>query len=237
MTKTDLVDNLSSLERFTFAARRLGIDITDQALDRFLIYERELLRWNEKINLVSLRSREDLWTRHFLDSLAPAPLMVNLSGRLLDIGAGGGFPGLPLAIAFPTLHLHLVESCRKKSSFLKEAIRALDLPGARVFNERIEKLQTDKGLRETFDTVISRAAFKLSELVRHGSVFLAPEGILIAMKGRGDLEPERQKADDLAYSLGLTIIREQKYTEPASDQTRSILVFKKIPSVLRTHRP
>lgn len=234
MTDTGRTDNMSSLDRFMLAAGQLGIEITDQTLRLFLSYEQELLRWNEKINLVSLRSRDELWMKHFLDSISVAPLIVNSSGRLLDIGSGGGFPGLPLAIVMPDLQIHLVEASRKKSSFLKQVIRVLKLPRAQVLNERIEKLQEDVGLRDYFDTVTSRAAFKLADLVRYGTCFLSPGGNLISLKGSRALGEELRDALELGRTTGLFFLPDPIHRADPSGQKRFLLVFKKMTPVSRT---
>ncbi len=112
--------------------RTLGLDLSPPQLDQFLTYLDLLLKWNRRINLTALRSPDDIITRHFLDSLLLLPHLPE-TGRLLDIGSGAGFPGLPLKIARPGLSVDLVEATTKKASFLKEAVRRLGLSGVNVF--------------------------------------------------------------------------------------------------------
>ncbi len=105
------------------------------------------------------------------------------NARIIDVGCGAGFPGLPLKIALPSLEIYLLETNRKKVSFLKHIIRLLNLSNAVVLHDRVENIIKTDSWKEKFDILISRAAFKLSELLPQGEYFLAPGGELIALKG------------------------------------------------------
>jgi 16S rRNA (guanine527-N7)-methyltransferase len=157
-------------------AAAIGIRLGPAELDRFAIYHREILLWNRRINLVSERSAQEIVIRHFLDSLTPAPFLDRPDGALIDLGSGGGFPGIPLRIALPGLQLTLVEASRKKSSFLAHLVRTLRLDGVQVIRERVEELTAGEALAGRYDTLISRAAFKLPDLIRTASIFLKPGG-------------------------------------------------------------
>jgi 16S rRNA (guanine527-N7)-methyltransferase len=165
-------------------AAEIGISLGPNELERFAAYQRELLLWNRRINLVSENSSQEIVHRHFLDSLTPAPFLNRTDGALIDIGSGAGFPGIPLRIVLPGLKLTLVEASRKKSSFLAHIVRTLRLDGVQVLRERVETLMAAEHLSARFDTLISRAAFKLPDLIRMASFFLKPGGQLIAMKGQ-----------------------------------------------------
>ena len=147
------------------------------------IYE-ELLVWNNKFNLFSTKSDRDIIIKHFIDSLTLLPYIKYETSRVLDIGSGAGFPGIPLKIALNSLKVFLLESSRKKSSFLKHVIRSLRLTDAAVINNRTEFLMEDDTYRDYFQVVTSRATVKLPEFLQLGAFFLAPEGLLIAMKGK-----------------------------------------------------
>jgi 16S rRNA (guanine527-N7)-methyltransferase len=171
------------------SAAAMDIPLDERALDLFAAYYRELTLWNKKMNLTSLRSPRDIIIRHFADSLTPLPYIDCPDGRLLDIGSGGGFPGIPLKIACPGLQVYLLEASRKKTSFLKHLIRQLQLTHTAVIHARAEAAMTDASQQHIFDTVVSRAAFKLSQLLEMSRVFLRPGGLLLVMKGpRGDAE-------------------------------------------------
>ena len=164
-------------------ARYLGFELSDEQLAQFDIYKNELLQWNAKTNLISENSSREIVTRHFLDSLTAGQFIPKSDARVIDIGCGAGFPGLPLKIARPDLEVYLLEANRKKVSFLKHIIRLLNLSSTFVLHERIENIIKTDLWKEKFDIVISRATFKLSELLTLGEFFLVPEGQLIALKG------------------------------------------------------
>jgi 16S rRNA (guanine527-N7)-methyltransferase len=164
-------------------ARILGIELNEQQLAQFDLYKNELLQWNAKTNLISENSSKQIITHHFLDSLTAWQFIPKSNARMIDIGCGAGFPGLPLKIALPDLEIYLLEANRKKVSFLKHIIRLLDLSSTFVLHERIENIIKTDLWKEKFDIVISRATFKLNELLTLGEFFLAPEGQLIALKG------------------------------------------------------
>jgi 16S rRNA (guanine527-N7)-methyltransferase len=164
-------------------ARILGIELGDTQLAQFDVYKNELLQWNAKTNLISENSSQDIIRRHFLDSLTAMQFIQKPNARMIDVGCGAGFPGLPLKIALPSLELYLLETNRKKVSFLKHIIRLLNLSEAVVLHDRVETIIKTNFWKEKFDILISRAAFKLSELLLQGEYFLAPGGELIALKG------------------------------------------------------
>jgi 16S rRNA (guanine527-N7)-methyltransferase len=164
-------------------ARLLGIELGDSQLIQFDVYQNELLQWNAKTNLISENSSQEIITRHFLDSLTAMQFIQQPNARIIDVGSGAGFPGLPLKIALPSLELYLLETNRKKVSFLKHMIRLLNLTDTFVLHDRVENIIKTDSWKEKFDILISRAAFKLSELLSQGEYFLAPGGELIALKG------------------------------------------------------
>jgi 16S rRNA (guanine527-N7)-methyltransferase len=165
------------------AAREFGIELSTPQLEQFDLYQKELLQWNAKTNLISEKSAQEIVSRHFLDSLTALHFIDNQSARIIDIGSGAGFPGLPLKIARPNLQLYLMESNRKKVSFLKHILRLLNLTETFVLHERAENLIKNNKWKDFFDVVISRATFKLPEFLSLGVFFLAPQGTLIALKG------------------------------------------------------
>ncbi|MFA5322481.1 MAG: 16S rRNA (guanine(527)-N(7))-methyltransferase RsmG [Smithella sp.] len=164
-------------------ARQLNIDLNKEQLAQFDVYKTELLQWNAKTNLISENSSQEIISRHFLDSLTALNFIPDPNARMIDIGCGAGFPGIPLKIAQPSLELYLLEANRKKVSFLKHITRLLHLSSVYILHDRVENIIKNDALKEKFDILISRAAFKLDELIALGEFFLAPEGELIALKG------------------------------------------------------
>ena len=164
-------------------AHHLGIELGKQQLSQFDVYKNELLQWNAKTNLISENSSQEIISRHFLDSLTALQFIHKADAQIIDVGCGAGFPGLPLKIARPTLKLYLLEINRKKVSFLKHVIRLLNLSDAVVLHDRVENIIKTGSWKEQFDILISRASFKLPDLLLQGEFFLAPGGHLIALKG------------------------------------------------------
>jgi 16S rRNA (guanine527-N7)-methyltransferase len=208
-------------------AATIGVHLGPAELDLFATYHRELLLWNQRINLVSERSAQEIVIRHFLDSLTAVPFLDCPDGALIDIGSGGGFPGIPLRIAMPGLQVTLVEVSRKKSSFLSHIVRTLHLDRVQVVRERVEVLIAEEALAGGFDTFISRAAFKLPELIRMASFFLKPGGQLIAMKGR-DPYDETAETERILGAAGMAFTALRDVRPPGADSSRIIAVYNRV---------
>lgn len=208
-------------------AAAIGVRLGPAELDLFAAYHREILLWNRRINLVSERSSREIVLRHFLDSLTPVPFLDRPEGALIDLGSGGGFPGIPLRIALPGLQLFLVEALRKKSSFLSHVVRSLGLGGVQVIRGRVEELSAGEPLAGRFDTVISRAAFKLPDLIRTAALFLKPGGQLIAMKGP-DPQQEMDEAERISAAAGIVFKACRTVRPPGADSLRKIIIYNRV---------
>lgn len=154
----------------------LGLDAA--LADPLARYLALMLRWNAAYNLTAIRDPRDMVVKHLLDSLAMAPAMAALP-TLADLGTGPGLPGIPLAIATPGLRVTLVESNGKKARFMREALRTLDLDNAEVAESRIEALDRPG----QFAAITARALATLPQILALGGHLLAPDGVLLAMKG------------------------------------------------------
>ena len=169
-------------------AKDLGISLDRRQVEQFETYFRELADWNRKVNLTSIADYEGVQTKHFLDSLTVCLAAGNPlpSGtRAVDIGAGAGFPGVPLKIAFPDIQLSLVEATGKKADFLSYLTEKLDLSGVDVLRGRAEELAHQPDLRESFDLAVSRGVAKLSTLAELTLPFCKTGGALITLKHDG----------------------------------------------------
>lgn len=207
-------------------AKLLGLELTGAQIEFFDLYQRELRLWNAKTNLIANSTEGEIVPRHFLDSLTACKYIIKHNARIIDIGAGGGFPGIPLKIALPSLQLFLLESNRKKISFLKHIIRLLNLSGAITLNDRTENILRTDEYCEKFDIVISRAALKLPELLSLGDHFLAPEGLLIALKGR-DVEQELAAVENDKIARFFSQIIQHDIDIPLLGPPRKIIIVQK----------
>jgi 16S rRNA (guanine527-N7)-methyltransferase len=173
---------------------RLGIELSDGQLARLDQLGAALREGNRRVNLTRITDPAEIETRHFLDSLSAAvPLLDRLHAgevmRLVDVGSGGGMPGLPLKIAFPSLRLTLVESVRKKAEFLRDTVTELSLEEVEIVPERAEIAGRSPEHRDAYDWVTARALGRLPVVIELCAPFLAPGGLLVAQRS-GDLDAE-----------------------------------------------
>ncbi len=177
-------------EDFISCAFAFGVAISAETLAQFETYERELLSWNKRMNLMAKGDEGNLWTRHFLDSLigwsfalSRYPTLDTRPPAILDIGTGAGFPGLPIKLAWPDIRLTLVESIRKKTLFLKHLLEVLNLKDVTVVCSRAEPLAREPEHRGHYDFALARAVGSVEELKKLGFPLLKDSGSLIAWRG------------------------------------------------------
>ncbi|MCC7105332.1 MAG: 16S rRNA (guanine(527)-N(7))-methyltransferase RsmG [Chloroflexi bacterium] len=187
-------------------AARFGAVLDDPTVVAFDRLAAELRRWNEKVNLTAIVEPCAVEQRHFLDSLSCLLAMDDLlartpNGPVIDVGSGGGFPGLPLKLARPSLHLTLLESARKKTRFLEHVVSTLRLSDARVVTARAEVAARDPAHRERYLIAVARALAPLPALVELCLPFVRPGGRLVAPR-RGDLALELHAAAVAIHELG-----------------------------------
>lgn len=161
-------------DKLVTGVNHLGLTLPVESLFRYL---QLLYKWNQAYNLTAIRDPEEMVSRHLLDSLAILP-WVN-GTRLIDVGTGGGLPGIPLAIALPDCHIVLLDSNGKKIRFLNEVKRALKLDNVEIIQSRVENYRPLEG----FDTITSRAFSDLSQMIDWTTHLIATNGIWLAMKG------------------------------------------------------
>jgi 16S rRNA (guanine527-N7)-methyltransferase len=205
-------------------AEAFGIRLSEKQVEAFDLYLRELLKWNQKINLTAIRSEKGIVLKHFLDSLSVFPYL-SKTPSLLDIGSGAGFPGIPLKIVHPSLEITLIDSVRKKIDFQRHIIRRLGLKGMEAIHGRIQDKEILQSMTGRFDAVISRAFSDLQTIRLLAFPFLKKGGILLTMKGELDKEELRllSKREETRYRLQGTA----SFFLPKSSFKRSILLFEK----------
>jgi 16S rRNA (guanine527-N7)-methyltransferase len=205
-------------------AQKLGIKTDERTAVAFALHALELVKWNSKINLTSITLPQDIAVKHFVDSLAPAQF-ISENARLLDIGSGGGFPGIPLKILKPSLSVLLIDGVRKKANFLKHVVRILKLESIKVLHVRAENLVEDLAFSNSFDVVISRALSSLDVFVDLAMPLLAAHGIIIAMKGemnQCELEKLQSSAPPNRYHIEV-----RNYRLPSMDAPRSMVIIRR----------
>jgi len=214
--------NTKLLELLQQGSLELGVSLSDAQLGAFLKYLRELQAWNKKINLTSITDEKNIIIKHFLDSLTSVRFLAGVD-TLLDIGSGGGFPGLPLKIAMPSLKITLMDSVEKKVHFIRHMIRALDLKGADAISGRIESPELIYRLSGAFDCVTSRAFAELEAFVSLGAPYVRPGGILLAMKGPAVEEEIRA----MGAVKGFSAPEVHEIEVPFSDRKTNLVVMRK----------
>ncbi len=204
-------------------ARKLGVVIDEGITAPFSIHASELLTWNRKINLTAITNPRDIAIKHFVDSLAPAGCIPD-GARLLDIGSGAGFPGIPLKMLKPSIAVLLIDAVRKKINFLKQVLRILGLENIEARQIRTENLLKGTGQATSFDVIISRALSDLPPFVKSALPLLAKQGTIIAMKGKVDeKELDAVRADAPGDQYSLEVVR---YRLPSIRAPRSIVILK-----------
>ena len=196
----------------------------ERALDRFELYQRLLLEWNEKMNLTAITDPVEVAQKHFADSLAALPYL-QPGTKVIDVGTGAGFPGVPLLILRPELQLTLADSLQKRLTFLDTLLQELGLR-ARLVHGRAEDLGQNRLYREQFDAALSRAVAGLPVLLELTTPFVKVGGAAIAYKG--DAAEELEKAKSAAFLLHVQL----RQVELASDLGKRCLIFadKKAPT-------
>ena len=203
-------------------ALQLGVELEDKATENFFTYLRELIAWNKRMNLTSITSEKDIIIRHFLDSLTPYRFLKgNGCRKLLDIGSGAGFPGIPLKIADTGLEVLLLDSVEKKVHFMRHMIRTLGLgAGIQAEKARADDQAFIQRHSSYFDCVISRAFSGLRKFLDLASPYCRKGGMVMAMKGPGVFEEIRDVA-------GVEPPEAHEVKLPFSDRTTVILMFRK----------
>ena len=163
-------------------AKKLDVDIDKRKIDKFAIHALELMKWNQKTNLTAITDPFEVAVKHFLDSIVPVTFIPS-DASLLDIGSGGGFPGIPLKISLPSLSVTLIDASRKKVSFLKHIIRILELKNIDALHVRAEDFVNKPGVKKKYNVIISRALSSMTSFALTSLPFLKKEGVIIAMRG------------------------------------------------------
>jgi 16S rRNA (guanine527-N7)-methyltransferase len=212
MTPRELLNN---------GAKKLGISLTVEQANSVFIYLAELKKWSQKINLTAIKDERDVVIKHVLDSLSYLHGFTAVPGlRLLDMGSGAGFPALPIKIMCPEISITMVDSAKKKASFLRHIVRTLKLTEITVIDTRTEELSLQ--LLATFDIVTARAFADMKSAIAEGMPLLKPGGLMVLSRG-----PEETISKQDLIKADVSLERRTDLILPYSDYKRTIWVFKK----------
>ncbi|WP_409343671.1 16S rRNA (guanine(527)-N(7))-methyltransferase RsmG [Paenibacillus sp. MBLB4367] len=204
-----------------------GITLTEQQFVQFEQYFRELVLWNEKMNLTGITEREQVYVKHFYDSLSLA-FFVDLTKAetLADIGTGAGFPSIPLKIAFPHLRVTLVDSLNKRIQFLSHVCDTLGLTDVACVHGRAEDLARKEEYRDQFDVVTARAVARLAALNELCLPFVRKDGVFVSMKGSDPQEEVREAGLSLRELRG-KLVQVHQFELPIEQAQRHLIVIRK----------
>ncbi|HGA0684350.1 TPA: 16S rRNA (guanine(527)-N(7))-methyltransferase RsmG [Streptococcus agalactiae] len=205
-----------------------GITLTDKQKKQFETYFRLLVEWNEKINLTAITDKEEVYLKHFYDSIAPIlqGYIDNSPLSILDIGAGAGFPSIPMKILYPEINITIIDSLNKRINFLNILANELELSGVHFFHGRAEDFGQDRVFRAKFDIVTARAVARMQVLAELTIPFLKVNGRLIALKAAA-AEEELISAEKALKTLFSQVTVNKNYKLPNGDDRNITIVSKK----------
>lgn len=223
------------LSHFLNGLKELQIVLTEDQLQAFLIYYEMLLEKNKVMNLTAITEYEDVVEKHFLDSLSLVKAVsLDQEKKLLDLGTGAGFPGIPLKIAFPKLNIVLMDSLNKRIGFLNEVIQKLGLKDIYAVHGRAEEMGRKAEYRESFDLCVSRAVANLASLSEYCIPFTKKGGAFISYKS-GEIEDELKQAKQAITVLGGKLRKVSIFQLPNTEMARSLVVIEKVRSTPKVY--
>lgn len=206
-------------EQFIAETKKLGINLTEEQLNKLDQFYNLLIEWNEKINLTRITKKEDVYLKHFYDSLTLSKV-IDLSKKetLCDVGTGAGFPGIVLKIVYPNLKITLVDALQKRVNYLNTIIKDLQLENIQAIHTRGEDLH------DKYDVVTARAVANIEKLLKYTMHLVNNTGVFVAMKGNIDneLTPEIENKVSKKYQ----ILKIEKFELPIENSQRSLIVIK-----------
>ncbi len=216
-----------SPERFETELAELGLKISAQQLVQFEQYYRLLVEWNQKMNLTAITDKEEVYLKHFFDSLTLAKMPgFTGEGSLCDVGSGAGFPSIPLKILYPDLEVTIVDSLQKRLTFLENLVAALNLKKVTLWHGRAEDFGQAPSYRASFDYVTARAVARLNILAELCLPLVKKGGTFYALKAAKS-EEELTEAKHAISLLGGKFLRDETFILPESGEKRHILMIRK----------
>ena len=208
-----------NLNEFNEELKKLGITLSTYQLDKLEKFYKLLVEWNNKINLTRIIDKEDVYLKHYYDSLTINKVIdLNEVETLCDVGSRAGFPGIVLKIFYPHLKITLVDSLQKRVNYLNEIIKELDLKDIKAIHVRGEDY------KEKFDVVTSRAVANIEKLMKYTMHLLNKNGVLVALKG--NIDEELNEEVEKRLSKKYKIVKIEKFLLPIENSKRSIILIK-----------
>lgn len=213
-----------NIELFIEETKKIGINLTENQLIKLDKFYQLLISWNEKMNLTRITEKEEVYLKHFYDSLTLYKVIdLNQELTLCDVGSGAGFPGIVLKIVFPNLKITLVDSLQKRVNYLNEIIKELELSNIEAIHTRAEDYA--KNNREKYDIVTARAVANLKMLSELCIPMVKVNGYFISMKA--NIEEELENSKDILKKLNSSIEKIETFNLPIENSTRNIIKIKK----------
>ena len=216
------------MEQLKKKSEMLDISLSEEQLQQFLTYYEMLVEKNKVMNLTAITEKEEVIDKHFIDSISLNKAMdVTKPLKILDLGTGAGFPGIPLKIAYPNLEITLLDSLNKRIKFLDEVIEALSLEGIVTIHGRAEDYAKQASYREQFDICVSRAVANLATLSEYCLPYVKEGGCFISYKS-GSVEEELEQSKKAIFELGGKVKEVIAFTLPETDIERTFVVIEKV---------
>lgn len=215
-------------EIFENGLNQAGFDYNEEIINKFDIFSRLLVEWNEKMNLTAVTDPEGISVKHFLDSVVPLTVLdIKKDAKVIDVGTGAGFPGVPLKIMREDFDFTFMDSLNKRINFLNEVSNQLNFEKAEFVHARAEEAGRNKNYREKYDVAVSRAVANLKVLSEYCVPFVKVGGIFAAFK-QFEVEEEIDEARAMIGSLGGRITDIKEVEIPCSDIVRKIVIIEKV---------
>ena len=222
------------MEYLRKCAKQFNIEIDDKQLGKFEIFYKYLIEKNKVMNLTAITEKNEVIIKHFLDSIALVNYIQIEKKNIIDIGTGAGFPGIPLKILKPDIHLTLLDSLKKRINFLDEVIEKCELLDVKTIHGRAEDFAHNKDYREKYDYALSRAVSNLSTLSEYCIPFVNINGCFISYKS-GNMEEELNKSKNSIFWCGGKYEKTEKFYLPDTDIERSFIFIKKVKNTARQY--
>ncbi|HZG71309.1 MAG TPA: 16S rRNA (guanine(527)-N(7))-methyltransferase RsmG [Chondromyces sp.] len=215
-------------EKFKQLLEEKGISLSPWQLEQYETYYKLLVEWNEKMNLTAITDHDEVYLKHFFDSLTAAFYFdFNQDINLCDVGAGAGFPSIPIKIAFPNIHVTIVDSLNKRIGFLEHLSKELKLENTHFYHDRAETFGKNPEHREQYNVVTARAVARMSVLSELCLPLVKQDGVFLAMKA-ASADEELAAAKKAINILGGRVEKEFSFKLPIEESERNIMIIRKV---------